>query len=120
MRRRETCVTLGAAILSLAAGRAGAMPDSAAKSRVAGDLRRRLALVAPDSARAVARRLPRTAQIGRNPEDSAGLLLAGLGPVPDRPAVMAAIQADFARGQVLRCDGWTISLTEARLCALWR
>lgn len=117
MQRREACLTLGAICLSTVAGRpthAGGVPGAA------GNLRRRLALRDPESARAVARHLPPDASIGREPEESAELIVAEMGTAPDRGAVVARIRADFGAGRTVLCDGWTLSLTEARLCALWR
>lgn len=35
-----------------------------------------------------------------------------------RDFVRAAIRDDFARGATVTLDGWTLSVTEARLCAL--
>lgn len=120
MRRREACLAMGALLLMpVASAAAAGLSDRPAAGR-AEELRRHLALGDPESARAVARHLPRDAAIGRDPEESAGLLLAALGPAPDRQAVAAGIRGDFGAGRTLRCGGWTLSLTEARLCALWR
>jgi hypothetical protein len=32
----------------------------------------------------------------------------------------ARVCADFASGSTVRLDGWILSRTEARVCALWR
>ena len=117
MQRREAFLTLGAMCLSTVAGRpahAGGTPGAAE------DLRLRMALRDPESARTVARHLPPDAFIGREPEESAELIIAEMGTAPDGPAVAARIRADFGAGRIVLCDGWTLSLTEARLCALWR
>ena len=53
----------------------------------------------------------------------ADLSCQGCAPLPgDRPALRAGfshqIRTDFARGRVVRVEGWVLSVTEARLCAL--
>ena len=35
-----------------------------------------------------------------------------------RPAVSERVRADFAAGRIVRVDGWLLSETEGRLCAL--
>ncbi len=45
------------------------------------------------------------------------LSAAGGGPT-DQGAFEEAIRRDFARGHILDVDGWRLSKTEARLCAL--
>jgi hypothetical protein len=37
---------------------------------------------------------------------------------PDRPAIAARVRDDFANGRIVTVDGWMLSITEARLCAL--
>jgi hypothetical protein len=35
-----------------------------------------------------------------------------------RPQIAARVRDDFAAGRVVMLDGWMLSVTEARLCAL--
>ena len=45
-------------------------------------------------------------------------LPAGAGHI-DEYTLLARIQADFARGEIVNLHGWLLSRTEARLCALY-
>jgi len=113
--------------MALAAGRAAraAVPPAA---DAAGRLR---ALVpAADSARLIGR-----AYLAGYPDESgddatlARLILADPGgdprvPLPSdtqrlRETIAARVREDFRQGRTARVEGWILSRTEARLCALW-
>ena len=71
-----------------------------------------------------ARRLGRAYLAARPEEASVRFLLEGLAHLPRagsndlRHAIVAANAADFAAGRVVRVDGWILSQTEARACAI--
>lgn len=51
-------------------------------------------------------------------ESSAEQLRERLGSLADAARIAEQVRADFAAGRVVVIDGWTLSLTEARACAL--
>lgn len=57
---------------------------------------------------------------GENTEAVLVRLLAGdpEGTPPDAAALQAAVERDFAAGRTLLLQGWVLSVTEARQCAL--
>jgi hypothetical protein len=83
----------------------------------------------PDSARAVGAAYRRTFPAEADPPKLTGLLLSSLSLDEARLArqsdaslralVVARMRNDFAAGHTATIDGWILSRTEARLCALW-
>ena len=117
--------------MALAAGRAGAAVPPATSAGAAVADRLRALVPAPDSARLIGR-----AYLAGYPDESgddatlARLILADLGggdpraPLPVdtrrlRETIAARVREDFRHGRTARVEGWILSRTEARLCALW-
>ena len=83
----------------------------------------------PWSAREIGRSYAETARAPLTPDALAALLLRDLRlaetdcvRLPERRLsrmVEAHVRADFAAGRTAEVDGWILSLTEARLAALW-
>ncbi len=81
-----------------------------------------------DSARIIGREYLRTVPVEATPDVLASLVAERLG--AERPALdtagdadlrrllAAAVLQDFEEGQTMELDGWMLSQTEARLCAL--
>lgn len=109
----EGLVALG---LSALGGNAGAAIERSPVDDLCRDLCR--LLPHPESARVLG-----AAYLRRRPEEANRSTLLGLlGLAGERAirseAVLALHRADFRAGRVLTLRGWTLSLTELRLCAL--
>ncbi len=52
-------------------------------------------------------------------EDELGLLQELTAGITDSSLASADIRGDFARGDIVTVDGWVLSRTEARLCAIY-
>ena len=132
MERRSALAALAGTLGALAApGLARAAAATGGGRATDAVLRARLAHADAAALKAVAAHLPAEPRIGRTPAESARRLTDDLGTTGgtaggdpaggvDAAAVGRAIRADFAAGRTVSCDGWQLSLTEARVAALWR
>lgn len=102
-------VVLGPRTLSTALGLAGADPDQ-------GTLLRQLVPHRSSAAR-LGRLYLATAPQEADPSRLAALILEGSPSVSPR-SLASRFSADFAAGRTVRLDGWVMSRSEARLCAL--
>jgi hypothetical protein len=120
---RRFVLIAAAAALGFSTPSIGAAAEAARETA----LRLRAMMRPRSSARAVG-----LAYLARYPEEADAALLtrrllAGLGQEPEtarlddralRRRVAARVSADFAEGRTASLDGWLLSRTEARLCAL--
>ena len=123
MKRRDLMLVLGGPIvLSLVGPTAGYSLAASPEQDALGIFR---AFSDPDAAAALCQYLPQDAQIGRNPHEAANLLKTTI-QTPHKVGadlgqrLAACIRQDYGDGRMLVVHGWTISLTEARLAAVWR
>jgi predicted RNA-binding protein with PUA-like domain len=100
---------------------AAAAPDSDDSQRL------RSFMHDPDSARAIGRWYRREVPDERDMDTLTALILSSLrlnsaqiAPDELTSRLSARVCADFASGSTVRLDGWILSRTEARVCALWR
>jgi hypothetical protein len=123
MKRRDLMFTLGGPIaLSLVGPIIGYSLAASPEQNALGIFR---AFSDPDAAAALCRYLPQDAQIGRNPREAANHLETTI-QIPHfvgadlGQRLVACIRQDYGDGRILVVQGWTMSLTEARLAAVWR
>jgi hypothetical protein len=123
MRRRTLLAVPGAWVLGAASGHGATLPVEASH---AVDFQRLASLSAPlQDARALGRIYlqdhPDEAQpdvLARLVAGSAWADALPLSPAAWKRAISDRQAVDFAAGDVVALDGWILSLTEARLCAL--
>ena len=125
--RRLALSSLGASALSLLIGSVswGRARNTGELSAVLGAL-----MYHPDTARALGQLYRRQHPEEDNPALLTRLALSGLAPLgagTQHPAAAelasrleARVRDDFAHGLTVQLDGWILSRTEARLCALCR
>ena len=128
MKRRQVVIALGAWIAFLTARPHGAWAWLRDAPRPDAAERLLSALGRPESAAVVGRRYlaghPGEADRRRLAESlDLDLRRQDCDPAQADPARLRAgitrqVRADFAHGRVVRVDGWVLSVTEARLCAL--
>lgn len=108
MRRRTLLGGFGAA--SLIAGAPSLGADAAAAP-----------VWRSDSAAILGSALRRAALVEREPAALTAVLTQELGTSPEtatQAALTAKVRHDYQAGRLVVLDGWALSLTEARLCAL--
>lgn len=122
--RRNFCALIGSAVVGAGVARP-AVSGVSAPVTPAERLSSLRAMTDAEAARAVARQLPADGDVGITPEASAERIVSSLDAVPTgrndlRERVIARIRQDYSEGRTLMVAGWSLTVTEARLAALWR